>query len=374
MREVYYANIVDEPRYDKVDETNEDFFYVEIKTINQNNMKIALSSSADNNYEKYKLNEPIKVIVDNEYKNYKIVKEVKFISKQDIINEAINEYRQEKLSMTDYINVVKDNCQNLKREFEYDEEIEYSKEISRLVRNKYKAKGQIIKGYTEEEVYEIIKDYLKSSLIENEINTDIIDFQIIGSRNKGTSTEKSDLDVLVEYNNSNLGEDSLFNLFNSEENQLNIDGIRVDVNPITKEKSGTISEWLERNYNYDKYKENMKEYASYIIESLKEKFQDQISYVYKITFFKDEKNHRYSVSLAIDIDNDGNKNQINFISADKFYKMDRNEQMKYMGNFYNASIRGKRKEEFGYDEAKKDFLLMCDFNYTRDNEEDEETT
>ena len=45
MREVYYANIVDEPRYDKVDETNEDFFYVEIKTINQKNMKIALSSS-----------------------------------------------------------------------------------------------------------------------------------------------------------------------------------------------------------------------------------------------------------------------------------------------------------------------------------------
>lgn len=239
------------------------------------------------------------------------------------------------------------------------------------MKKKYQAKGEIIQGLSEEEIYEIIGGYLKSLLEEQDINTDIVDIQIIGSRHKGIAKDTSDLDVLIEFNNDRYGEDSLFNSLNDEENRLEINGIPVDFNPITPSKSGTIDEWLQRNYNYDKYKENMKEYARYIIDCLKEKFKDEISYVYKITFLRDEKNDRYTVSLAIDIDNNGNKNQINFISANKFYKMNHNEQVKYIGNFYNASIIGKRKEEFGYDEAKKDFLLMCDFNYTRDKEEEE---
>ncbi|WP_304683102.1 nucleotidyltransferase domain-containing protein [uncultured Clostridium sp.] len=254
-----------------------------------------------------------------------------------------------------------------------DYEIEYNKTVSRQIRDekKYQAKGEIIQGLSEEEIYEIIGGYLKSLLEEQDINTDIVDIQIIGSRHKGIAKDTSDLDVLIEFNNDRYGEDSLFNSLNDEENRLEINGIPVDFNPITPSKSGTIDEWLQRNYNYDKYKENMKEYARYIIDCLKEKFKDEISYVYKITFLRDEKNDRYTVSLAIDIDNNGNKNQINFISANKFYKMNHNEQVKYIGNFYNASIIGKRKEEFGYDEAKKDFLLMCDFNYTRDKEEEE---
>jgi len=253
------------------------------------------------------------------------------------------------------------------------EEIEYEKKVIREPPNnsKYQSKGDIIKGYSEKELYEIIEQYLKTILETNDINTDIVNFQIIGSRNKGEAKEKSDLDVLIEYNNDCIGEDFLFNVLNDEEDRLFIDDIEVDFNPITPSKSGSLEEWLERNYNYDKYKENMKEYARYIINGLKEKFKDEISYVYKITFLKDKKTDRYTVSLAIDIDNNGNKNQINFISEDKFYKMKHNELVKYTGNFYNASIIGKKKEDFGYDEAKKDFLLMCDFNYTRDKEEEE---
>ena len=142
-----------------------------------------------------------------------------------------------------------------------DYEIEYNKNVSRQIRydEKYKAKGEIIQGLSEETIYEKIGRYLKSILEEQDINTDIVDFQIIGSRNKGIAKDTSDLDVLIEYNNDRYGEDSIFNILNDEENRLEINGIQVDFNPITPSKSGTIEEWLENNYDYNKYEEEMEE-------------------------------------------------------------------------------------------------------------------
>lgn len=142
-----------------------------------------------------------------------------------------------------------------------DYEIEYNKNVSRQIRydEKYKAKGEIIQGLSEETIYEKIGRYLKSILEEQDINTDIVDFQIIGSRNKGIAKDTSDLDVLIEYNNDRYGEDSIFNILNDEENRLEINGIPVDFNPITPSKSGTIEEWLENNYDYNKYEEEMEE-------------------------------------------------------------------------------------------------------------------
>lgn len=370
-----YGNVVETPVYNQIEETNEIYFSIKVKTINQEIIKFALASSVDNDYEKYELGRPIYAsVIENEF-GLKIAKEIKFLSQRDLIDEALKKYNNKEINLEQYIQVCKDNKTYLSEDIKREEleEIEYERNITRkpLMNQKYKAKGEIIKGYSENELYEIIENYLKEVLEVNDIDTDIVNFQIIGSRNKGVAKANSDLDVLIEYNNDCISEDSFFDILNNEEDKLIIADIEVDFNPITSSKSGTLEEWLERNYNFDKYKENMKEYARYIINSLKEKFKDEISYVYKITFLKDNKTDRYMVSLAIDIDNNGSKNQINFISADKFYKLNHNEQAKYIGNFYNASIMGKRKEEFGYDEAKKDFLLMCDFNYIRDKEEEE---
>lgn len=370
-----YGNIVETPIYNQIEETNEIYFSIKVKTINQEIINFALGSSVDNDYEKYELNRPIYAsVIENEF-GLKIANEIKFLSQRDLKDKALNSHNNKEITLEQYIQVCKDNKLYLSEDIKREEveEIEYDRNVKRkpLDNPKYRAKSEIIKGYSEDELYEIIKNYLKEVLELNDINTDIVNIQIIGSRNKGTSNPKSDLDVLIEYNNDSISEDSLFNILNDDEDRLFINDIEVDFNPITPSKSGTLEEWLERNYNYDKYKENMKEYARYIINSLKEKFKDEISYVYKITFLKDNKTDRYTVSLAIDIDNNGSKNQINFISADKFYKLNHNEQVKYIGNFYNASILGKKKEDFGYDEAKKDFLLMCDFNYARDKEEEE---
>lgn len=168
-------------------------------------------------------------------------KELEFIGIRSIEDKEFNDY------LESLICVMMDNFEDCL------EEVEYEKNVTRKVREEYRAKGEIIKGYGEEELYEIIENHLKNVLIENDINTDIIDFQIIGSRNKDVFKEDSDLDVLFEYNNDNIGEDSLFNIFNDEDNKLYIDGIEVDFNPITEDKSGSIDEWLTRNYSYNKY-------------------------------------------------------------------------------------------------------------------------
>lgn len=97
------------------------------------------------------------------------------------IDIALDEYRKGNISLEDYINVVKENKENATNPKEEAEEKHYKKEVKRTVREEYRASKEIIENCTEDEIYEVIEDYLKNALIEMELNTDIIDFQIVGS-------------------------------------------------------------------------------------------------------------------------------------------------------------------------------------------------
>ena len=119
-------------------------------------------------------------------------------------------------------------------------------------------------------------------------------------------------------------------------------------------------------------KKDIKDYSQKLFELLSKKFQDNISYRYKLLFLKNEEYNLYSVSLAIDTDNIGNKNKIAFFTYKTFMKLDRKKQLEYMGNFYNAEILGKKENEFTIEDAEKDFLQICDFNYLRNKEKTEE--
>lgn len=119
-------------------------------------------------------------------------------------------------------------------------------------------------------------------------------------------------------------------------------------------------------------KENIMDYSKKFFELLSEKFENNISYRYKLLFVKNEKYNQYSVNLAIDTDNNGNKNKIAYFTYKDFEKLDRKKQLEYMGNLYNAEILGKEENEFTIEEAEKDFLQICDFNYLRDKENTEE--
>lgn len=119
-------------------------------------------------------------------------------------------------------------------------------------------------------------------------------------------------------------------------------------------------------------KENIMDYSKKFFELLSEKFENNISYRYKLLFVKNEKYNQYSVNLAIDTDNNGNKNKIAYFTYKDFEKLDRKKQLEYMGNLYNAEILGKEENEFTIEDAEKDFLQICDFNYLRDKENTEE--
>lgn len=77
--------------------------------------------------------------------------------KQEKINKALIELRKGKISYKDYIKICDDNCQDGE-----ENEIKYIKSVSRQIRPEYKAKGEIIKGLSEEELYKTIEGYLKS--------------------------------------------------------------------------------------------------------------------------------------------------------------------------------------------------------------------
>lgn len=72
---------------------------------------------------------------------------------------------------------------------------------------------------------------------------ELVDIAFYGSRTSGKPSIDSDLDVLVEYKGT-AREDTIFDVL--AEQKLMLDGVRLDINPIKKEKSGTIVDYLER--------------------------------------------------------------------------------------------------------------------------------
>lgn len=98
-----------------------------------------------------------------------------------------------------------------------------------------------IEGQSPEDVELTAHAYIKSKLEEYDIDVEIVDVIVSGSRCRGLEQEGSDLDVVVEYKGRE-NEDDLFNAFN--EDGLMIGGVKVDINPITEGKTGTLATYL----------------------------------------------------------------------------------------------------------------------------------
>ena len=50
---ILYGKIVDEPRYDQIEETNETYFYITVEDLKQNKQKVALSYNVSNDHALY---------------------------------------------------------------------------------------------------------------------------------------------------------------------------------------------------------------------------------------------------------------------------------------------------------------------------------
>ena len=111
---------------------------------------------------------------------------------------------------------------------------------------------QGLDGYTEQDVLDGVRGDIEAKLEEADVDdVTIKGMALHGSRMRGDARDDSDLDVVIEYE-GNWSEDSLFDLLNEE--PVYFDGVKVDINPITRGKSGTLEQYMERSRRYDEEK------------------------------------------------------------------------------------------------------------------------
>ena len=91
------------------------------------------------------------------------------------------------------------------------------------------------------EIEETVKCHVQAQLDEHGIDAEIVDVAVVGSRCRGLEREGSDLDVAVELS-TNEREDVLFDTFNGD--GISIGGVKVDINPITAQRTGSLETYL----------------------------------------------------------------------------------------------------------------------------------
>ena len=97
------------------------------------------------------------------------------------------------------------------------------------------------------EIEETVKCHVQVQLDESGMDAEIVDVAVVGSRCRGLEQEGSDLDVVVELSTSER-EDVLFDTFNGD--ALHIGGVKVDINPITAQRTGTLETYLPQVEDY----------------------------------------------------------------------------------------------------------------------------
>ena len=86
-----------------------------------------------------------------------------------------------------------------------------------------------------------VKNHVQELITEYNLDVTIEDVVVSGSRCRGMEMEGSDLDVVLYFSGSER-EDTLFNLLH--EDGIVMGGVALDINPISQEQSGSLSEYL----------------------------------------------------------------------------------------------------------------------------------
>lgn len=108
---------------------------------------------------------------------------------------------------------------------------------------------KLLRGESRQNIEEAILCYAQAELEEagyEEIT--LLAARVYGSRTRETLyREDSDLDVALSYT-GDIREDTFFNLL--QENGMRIAGLKIDINPISLEKTGTLQEYIKRAEQY----------------------------------------------------------------------------------------------------------------------------
>ena len=102
-------------------------------------------------------------------------------------------------------------------------------------------------GNNAESIEQMVRFHVQGVLDDYGIDAVVVDAVLVGSRSRGIENEDSDVDVVVEYY-GDIAEDSLFDMIN--EDYLEVDGCKVDINPITEDKTGTLETYLPEAESY----------------------------------------------------------------------------------------------------------------------------
>lgn len=117
-----------------------------------------------------------------------------------------------------------------------------------------------LNGLSRHEIEEGVLSYAQAMIDDYDGEIKLLAARTYGSRTAGIHTVDSDLDVVLEFE-GDIREDIFFEILHEE--GLLIGGMRLDINPITSEKSGTIEEFLERvNENLEEKVKNAREVTS----------------------------------------------------------------------------------------------------------------
>ena len=176
------------------------------------------------------------------------------------IREALHDILEDLKSQPDY-NGAKGNIQREDEliPMDYDGLMEKAEEANRIIPEStpssvvadFKAKtGELFHDISEmnpEEIEETVKCHVQAKIDEYNIDATIVDVAVTGSRCRGLEHESSDLDVVVELSTAER-EDDLFNAFN--EGGLHIGEVKVDINPITAQRTGTLESYLPQMEEY----------------------------------------------------------------------------------------------------------------------------
>lgn len=148
---------------------------------------------------------------------------------------------------------LKDNYKNASDAFkkELTDILDYYENLMNLNGETIHENVQGLEYYGKRSLKNYILDEITEKFVigfEGDEITRVNDLEIHGSRGRGTARPDSDLDVVVEYEGS-LREDDAFNFLN--EDPLIYNGIKVDVNPIRKQETGTLQDYMVKSRKYD---------------------------------------------------------------------------------------------------------------------------
>ena len=106
---------------------------------------------------------------------------------------------------------------------------------------------------TIEEIKDYVQYQLEDIINDNDLDVEIIELYVHGSRINGNPHKDSDLDVVLYYKGS-IKEDSLFNILHDEDyvEDLTYDKVYIDINPIRDEETGSLDDYIKNDKKYKK--------------------------------------------------------------------------------------------------------------------------